>query len=96
MQPNDYIKLKGDLWELNFNSSGGPYGLGFEDCVRLKEIRGVSIEEGSDDGWMIESILTLVCGAGQCVLLTLDLHIERWIDGNSGQYARCYKLTAVA
>ncbi len=95
MQFNDYQPLKGDLWELNFDSSGGPYGLGFDGCVTKYAISGITIEEGSNDGWMIESIFSLVCGNGQCILTTLDLHVQRWIDGNSKPEYGCFKLTKV-
>ncbi len=76
MQHNDYTRGKGDLWVLNFNTTGGPYALGFDGCVRIREISDIVIEEGSNDGWRIESIFTLVFGAGQYVLATLDLHVE--------------------
>lgn len=83
------------MWKLYFHDTGDHYGLGFEGCVERRHLRSIGIEEGSDDGWWIESILTLVCSDGMCMLLSIDLHVNRWIDGNSGPEARCFMLNTI-
>ena len=73
---DDYRKNKGDLWKIRFGS------FGFR-CVKIKEIECVYIVEGSNDGWNIDSIVTLVKDSSRnSQILTSDLDVFRWIDGN--------------
>ena len=46
---DDYMPNKGDLWELSLSG-----------CIRVPELQSVSIVENGNDGWNIESIMTLV------------------------------------
>ena len=47
------------------------------------EIQRVSIIEHSDDGWNIDSIVTLVGACAHFQVLTQNLDVNRWIDGDS-------------
>ena len=71
-------KNKGDLWKIDFSDFGFTDG-----CITIGEISGVSIVENGNDGWNIDSIVTLVkddeCGVE---VLTLDLDVFRWVDGD--------------
>lgn len=80
---------KGDLWQINFSD------FHFHDrCITFHEIRRVSIVERNDDGWNIHSIVTLVRDSGNGVqVLTQDLDVYRWIDGNDHHSHRRFELT---
>lgn len=86
---DDMLAHKGDLWELNFADFHFTYS-----CIRITEIRRVSILEGGNDGWNIDSIVTLVKdSSGGIQVLTQDLDVNRWIDGNSHHSYRRFELT---
>ena len=86
---NDMLSHKGDLWKINFSS------FGFSDsCVTISEIQNVAITESSNDGWNIESIATFVKdSAGGVQVLTQDLDVYHWIDGNGHHSHRRLDLT---
>ena len=86
---NDMLAHKGDLWKINFSD------FHFTDsCIRIDEIRRVSIIESSNDGWNIDSIVTLVKDSyGGIQVLTQDLDVNRWIDGNGHHSHRRFELT---
>ena len=84
---NDYYPHKGDLWKINFAAFHFPY------CIKIGDIRRISIVAASTDGWNIDSIVTIV-GAGRYYqVMTLNLNVNRWIDGNGPPYQRRYDLT---
>ena len=68
---DDYMSNKGDLWELSL--------LG---CIKIRDLQRVSIVENGNDGWNIESIVTLVSDSSNIQLLTQDFDVNYWIDGN--------------
>ena len=81
-KPGSQFSLnKGDLWD--FNLPG---------CITLHEITGVSVVANGDDGWHIESIVTLVQDIDNRIqLLTRDFSVNRWIDMNEDEQE--FKLT---
>ncbi len=88
------VPLKGDMWELKFNGTCDAC-LGFESCVTLEDLQGITIQEICDIGLVIESIFTIVCAGGQCQLATLDLHANRELYGDGTLAERCFQLTLV-
>ena len=48
---DDYMSNKGDLWELSLS--------GWQ-CIKIRDLQRVSIIANGNDGWNIESIVTLV------------------------------------
>ena len=86
---NDMLEHKGDLWKINFSD------FHFTDqCIRIEEIRRVSILEAANDGWNIDSIVTLVKDSqGGIQVLTQDLDVNRWIDGDRHHSHRRFELT---
>ena len=41
------------------------------------------LAEGGNDGWLVDSVTSFGCIADVgCSLLTLDLDVHQWIDGN--------------
>lgn len=80
---------KGDLWKIHF-----PEFHFTDTCIRISEIRQVSIIESSNDGWNIDSIVTLVRDSSNGVqVLTQNLDAYRWIDGDSHHTRRRFGLT---
>ena len=86
---DDMRPHKGDLWELNIADFHF-----LDPCVRIGEIRRLSIVERSNDGWNIASIVTFVKDSfDQVQVLTQDIGVNRWIDGNSLHSYRRFELT---
>ena len=74
---DDYQLNKGDLWDISFST------FGFSDsCITITEIQRVSIVESGNDGWNIETILTLVSDSRNLQVLTQDFGANHWIDGD--------------
>ena len=50
---------------------------------RLCNIESVSLREGGTNGWLVDSVMTYGCidDVG-CSLLTQDMDVNRWLDGN--------------
>lgn len=85
----DQQLLKGDLWKFNFTSFHFP-----DSCIKIKDIQKVYIIENSNDGWNIDSVVTLVKDSGGSVhLLTQNLDVDRWVDGDTEKTHRRYELT---
>lgn len=85
---DDAMKHKGDLWVYNFSQFGFPYS-----CIKIGDIRTVSITEGSNDGWNIESIVVLVVDAhGGAEAITADFGVNQWVDGDGSQSHRRFTL----
>ena len=77
-----------DLWKYNIASFHFPFS-----CVTISNIKKVSIIESGNDGWNIDSIVTLVGAGGRFKVLTQDLDVYRWIDGNGHHTHRRFTLT---
>ena len=86
---DDYTSNKGDLWKMNIST------FGFRDvCITLSEIQRVSIVASGNDGWNIDSIVTLIKdSAGGIQILSQDLDVNRWIDGDSVDSHKRFNLT---
>ena len=88
---NDMTAGKGDLWEFkiaNFNFIT-------DTCITKSDIIGVTIHNGGDDGWNIESVVTVLHGGQSFDLLTANMNVNRWIDGNDLPSELKYDLTFV-
>ena len=85
---DDYQSHKGDLWSMRFSS------FHFSDsCIRIPEIQRVSLVESGNDGWNIQTIVTLVSGSNRLQVLTQDFSVNRWIDGDRGASYRRFDLS---
>ena len=85
---DEHSQNKGDLWKYNITSFQFPFS-----CLNISMIQRVYIIESSDDGWNIDSIVTLVGAGGSFQVLTQDLDVNRWIDGDSHHTYRRFELT---
>lgn len=80
---------KGDLWAINL----GEFGLS-TTCIRQRDIEGIAVVEGGTDGWLIDSIVTFLLDVdGNFSLLSSDIDVDRWIDGNGGEERKRFDLT---
>ena len=78
---DDYMSNKGDLWELSLSG-----------CIKIPEIQRVSIVANGNDGWNIESIVTLVSDSSNIQVLTQNFDVNRWIDGDGDSSHRQFDL----
>ena len=87
---NDMSKDKGDLWAFKISN------FKFGTCISKKsDISGVTILNGGSDGWNIESIVTMLHMGHEYDLLTVNMDVKRWIDGNDLPYKLKYDLTRI-
>ncbi len=88
---NDYPPHKSDLWMLRLSSS-----FGFSGCIREDDIQSITIEQNSNDGWNIDSIITILrddYGTGKYYeVATMDMDVNRWIDGDGHWTHRRFEL----
>ena len=80
----EYQRNKGDIWAINMTE------FGFTDtCIRQGDIDGIAIVEGGTDGWLIDSIVIILQDEdGLFSLLSSEIGVNTWIDGNGGQERR--------
>ena len=88
---NDFSPSKGDLWKLSISDH-----FGFTSCITKRDIQGIAILAGSNDGWNIDSIVTYVASSeDDWKLSSVDLDVNRWIDQNSKLSYKRFQLTLV-
>ena len=87
---NDYTRHKGDLWKMSLTSD-----FTFNGCIRKIDIEAISIVEDSNDAWNIESIVTFFRAGSDYQLATLDMEVNRWIDGDDLDSERSFELNLV-
>ena len=94
-------KNRGDIWEfpLFFKNEQ------FEgSCVERADIKSVVVKQGGNNGWNIKSIVTFVRTDSEVLqlltiealpsqMLTVDLEVYRWIDGDSASDRKEFSLT---
>ena len=89
---NDMMIDKGDLWKFPINAFQFTINNG---CVTKSDIVQVTIKNGGNDGWNIESVVTTLHFGSSYVLLTTNMHVNRWIDGNYSPSTLSYVLSIV-
>ena len=89
---DEMMKDKGDLWRLPINTFQFTTNNG---CITKSDIVQVTLKKGGDDGWNIESVVTTLHFRSSYVLLTTNMHVNRWIDGNSSPFTLSYVLSIV-
>ena len=88
---NDYYSSKGDLWKLSIEDY-----FGFTGCITKKDIQGIALLAGNNDGWHIDSIVTYVTvNEFNWELSSVDLEAHRWVDGDSLHTYKRFALTLV-
>ena len=89
---DDMTKCKGDLWTFKISD----FKFQFGTCVRkTSQISNVTILNGGNDGWNIESVVTILHWGSKYFTLTADMYVNQWIDGNDELSRLQYDLTLV-
>ena len=88
---NEQTKGKGDLWEFKITK----FDFKTDNCITKSDISEVTIHNGGNDGWRIESVVTILHGGLRFDVVTADMHVDRWIDGNNGASQQIYDLTVL-
>ena len=83
MSPN-----KGDLWVIPIARFGF-----LRKCITRGMVQRVTVKPGGNDGWRIQSIVTMVSTGNGELVLTEDLNANRWIDGNGPASHKAFPLT---
>lgn len=85
-----FIANKGDLWKINFSD------FGFSDmCITKGDIEQITLVETGTDGWQIDSIATFLKSGDSFTLLSSDMDVNRWVDGNQGVAFKRFSLSIV-
>ena len=72
---DDYLPNKGDLWKLHLKDF-----FGFTTCITITDIQEISILQGNNDEWNIESIVTFaVVNQSEWEMTSADFNIFEWI-----------------
>ena len=75
-----------------FNIILSNFGFSFQ-CITYGDIKGVSINERSNDGWFIAHVVTYVRDVdGGVEALTENFALNKWVDGNRGDEERSVAL----
>ena len=85
----EFQRGKGDIWIFNMADFGFS-----QECIELWDIERASVVEGGNDGWQIASIVTTTLDDdGEYSVLSSDIGVDRWIDGNGPEERRRFDLT---
>ena len=69
---------------------------GFTGSITKKDIPGIALLAGNNDGWHIDSIVTYVAvNEFNWELSSVDLEAHRWVDGDSSYTYKVFALTLV-
>ena len=79
---DDMYPNKGDIWKYSISS------LLDTTCISKGDIRSIAIHNGGNDGWNIESVMTVLRGSNYYAIVSADMDIYRWIDGDGSNYER--------
>ena len=78
-----------DQWKLDIKDF-----FGFDSCITLDDIQGISIIANSNDAWNIGSIVTFAVNDNDCrEQISADYSIDQWIDGNGAAENVEYQLS---
>ena len=76
---DDMARNKGDLWSFPISN----FNFRRTHCVSKRDISHVIIREGGNDGWNIESIVTVLeYPRYRYDVVSADFNVNRWIDGD--------------
>ena len=81
----DMLQNKADLWtipisDFRFQAS----------CIWKDNVTDISIRNGGNDGWYINSLLTVLSDGDAYVVLSADMNVNRWVDGDSTTAGRLF------
>jgi hypothetical protein len=86
---DEFQRGGGDLWRFKIAEFGFT-----QECIEVDDVDGLALLPGGTDGWKIESIVTQVLTDDrENRVLSSDIGVDRWIDGNGGEERRRFDLT---
>ena len=86
---DDYQPSKGDLWKLSLENN-----FNIRKCVTPNMVDYIAIEESSNDGWNIDSIVSFfIFDSYNSKLATVNLDAYHWVDGDGADSHRRFELT---
>lgn len=77
-RPGNMVRNKGDVWRWDMKVFKFK-----KRCITKEMIHKVVIHNGGNDGWKISSVVTILRNGKQFAILTADMELNKWIDGNS-------------
>ena len=75
---NDMMKNKGDFWRFNLKKD---FKLR-KRCISKADINKIVVHNGGNDGWKIESIVTILRSGWYYTVVTADIDLNQFVDGN--------------
>ena len=87
-----FKRNKGDLFKIELSDFNF-----VADCIQKRDVDKVAVVAGGTDGWLIDSIVTFLRAEedDSFTLLSSDIDVDQWIDGNGGDSQRRLDLTIV-
>ena len=86
---NDMLENKGDLWKIPISSVSK---LG-KKCMKKEEINKIVIHNGGNDGWLIESVVTVLRAGRYYTVLTANIGMNYGIDGDLNLKPSSHQIT---
>ena len=68
---------KSDLWKLNLFTD---FDVRRSTCIQKRHIERIALKEDGNDGWRIDSIITVLKSDTKFEVATLDMDVDQWID----------------
>ena len=74
---DDYVANKGDLFCISIKDFKFK-----QSCIKKSDINKVVIHNGGNDGWHIASVVTMLTSGSYYSLLTVNIGLNDWVDGD--------------
>ena len=87
---NEMESHKGDLWKIPFAHFHFTDG-----CITKDEIVSIAIKERGNDAWRIDSIVTFLKAGNIYQLSSVDIDVNRLVDGDSGVESKKFNLSLI-
>ena len=69
---------KSDLWKLELDDD---FNVPSGTCIKKGDIEAIAIEESNNDGWRIDSVITILRSGNNYEVATQDMDVDQWVDG---------------
>ena len=83
---------KGDLWTFSLKND---LGITSPSCIWKSNIEEIAIEESTNDGWHIDSVITVLKSGSNYQVATLDMEADQWVDGNGSPSSKRFILNKI-
>ena len=86
---NDMLENKGDFWRFNLRRDLKLR----KSCIRKADFNTIVIQNGGNDGWKIESIVTILRTGSYYTVLTANIDFHTFVDGNPSGSRSFHQIT---